>query len=221
MEAILQKQNKVEYITTEFPKTPIFDKALNYIEDAHYQQIRKSTNEPYTVHLKEVASILSIHIPNTNPFKEELVLGGLLHDTLEDDKNTTIEKLKKEFGSYVAMVVLEATTNEVRKKILGKKVYIGNKMHVMGNNSLHVKIADRISNFSDRVLWNKSYAVKMYIDSSHAINRTYQRIDLEDSHYTLLNLAKDRIKETQKIHKINVMDTLSHQYINLKIKAFF
>lgn len=79
-----------------------FDAALAFAASAHREQPRKGTGVPgvpYIVHPVQVATILLRH-----GFDEDLVVAGLLHDTVEDC-GVALEALRAQFGEAVAALV--------------------------------------------------------------------------------------------------------------------
>ncbi len=74
------------------------EKAFNIANNAHKGQLRKS-GEPYIIHPLCVAIILA-----DLELDKETIIGGLLHDVVEDTVMTT-EDITKEFGSEVALIV--------------------------------------------------------------------------------------------------------------------
>jgi len=77
-------------------------KAIEFSANAHIGHFRKGSKTPYITHPFEVAKILATVVDlETN---EELICAGLLHDTVEDT-DTTIDLIRKEFGSAVADLV--------------------------------------------------------------------------------------------------------------------
>ena len=74
-------------------------KAIEFAGIKHARQKRKGTNIPYIVHPMEVMQILT-----ENGCSEDVVIAGLLHDTVEDT-DTTISEIRKSFGNAVAELV--------------------------------------------------------------------------------------------------------------------
>ena len=74
-------------------------KAYHFAEKAHAGQMRKS-GEPYFVHPLTVAGILAKLMLDA-----PTIAAGLLHDTVEDCDDVTIEVIEKEFGQEVALLV--------------------------------------------------------------------------------------------------------------------
>ncbi|MFS0781824.1 HD domain-containing protein [Bacillus sp. 1P06AnD] len=89
--------------------------ALTFATNAHAGQTRKNSSEPYIEHPKRVSFILK----QAN-LDEDIVIAGLLHDTVEDTP-VTIEDIQAAFGDRVAEIVASHTENkalswEERKK---------------------------------------------------------------------------------------------------------
>jgi len=79
----------------------------------HQHQKRKMNDVPYIVHPYAVAFLLA-HYSND----EDVIIAGLLHDTLEDVPQYTEEKLRTAFGERVCRIVKEVTeayTEEEKK----------------------------------------------------------------------------------------------------------
>jgi (p)ppGpp synthase/HD superfamily hydrolase len=81
--------------------------AIEFAAKAHAGQFRKGTAIPYIVHPLGVATILINH-----GCAEELVVAGLLHDTVEDTP-VTLAEIAQCFGERVAHLV--ATVSEPDK----------------------------------------------------------------------------------------------------------
>lgn len=73
--------------------------AIMFATKAHQGQVRKGTDIPYIVHPCEVAQILT-----EMGMEEEVIIAGVLHDTVEDTK-VTLEEIEKTFGAEVAELV--------------------------------------------------------------------------------------------------------------------
>src|SRR5579864_6438714 len=84
-------------------------RAADYAARQHFDQRRKGERgEPYINHLTEVAALLA---EATNGEDTVLLLGGLLHDTIEDTA-TTYADLEAMFGTEVADLVSEVTDDK-------------------------------------------------------------------------------------------------------------
>ena len=77
----------------------LVERAYAFAERVHGGQ-RRLSGEPYIIHPVYVASILTeigIDAPT--------IAAGLLHDTVEDCKDVTLDVIRQEFGEEVAMLV--------------------------------------------------------------------------------------------------------------------
>ena len=83
--------------------SPQIYKAINTAARLHDGQERKGDDLPYIVHPVSVALILMEH---TND--EEVLMAGILHDTIEDTGYTK-EQMEEEFGARVTQLVLDVT----------------------------------------------------------------------------------------------------------------
>ncbi|MFU8803731.1 MAG: HD domain-containing protein [Bradymonadaceae bacterium] len=81
--------------------TTRFDDALIYTSAIHRHQKRKATGIPYITHLLAVASLVGVHGGT-----EDQVIGGLLHDAIEDciDK---VPEIRTQIGSKFGQTVLD------------------------------------------------------------------------------------------------------------------
>lgn len=79
----------------------VIEKARVFATAAHAAaaQLRKYTMEPYIVHPREVAGIVSQHGGS-----DEMVAAAWLHDVVEDT-GVTLETIRDEFGDEVATLV--------------------------------------------------------------------------------------------------------------------
>jgi len=82
------------------------NKAVAFAMRAHEGQTRKVGNIPYIWHPLEVA-----HICMTMTHDDDVIIAGLLHDTVEDT-DVTIEDIEREFGPRVRAFVSSETENK-------------------------------------------------------------------------------------------------------------
>jgi len=81
----------------------LLNKAIEMSSRAHYNQKRKCSEIPYIVHPFEVALILQ-----ENGGDEQVIIAGILHDTLEDTSIKT-DNIKNIFGNEILELVLGAS----------------------------------------------------------------------------------------------------------------
>lgn len=79
------------------------EKAIVFAARAHNKQFRKKGDIPYITHPFAVAFILQ-----KQGCADELVIAGLLHDTVEDTA-VTFDDIEREFGAKVAALVKGCT----------------------------------------------------------------------------------------------------------------
>lgn len=91
-------EGAIEHLYKQIPLSAATQTALNFSQQAHQNQFRKS-GEPYVVHPILVASIVA-NITGD----EAMVIAALLHDVVEDT-HTTIEEIAREYGDDVAHLV--------------------------------------------------------------------------------------------------------------------
>ncbi len=85
-------------------------RAYHYAEDAHAGQVRKS-GDPYFIHCFQVAMLLAEF-----ELDPAVVAAGLLHDTVEDIDDITIEDIESTFGPEIASLVDGVTKMEQTEK---------------------------------------------------------------------------------------------------------
>jgi len=121
--------------------------AADYAARQHSAQRRKGTSaEPYINHLTEVAAMLAEATEGADPV---LVMGGMLHDTLEDT-DATSEDLAARFGPEVAALVAEVTDDKSLPKDVRKRQQI-EKTPSKSRRAKLLKIADKTSNLRSLV----------------------------------------------------------------------
>lgn len=116
--------------------------AAAFAAEKHARQKRKGhAAEPYVNHLIEVAELIADSSPTLDV---DLVIAGLLHDTIEDTGVTATE-LEQRFGSDVTALVLEATDDKSLPKEVRKALQVKNAP-TRSPRAQTLKLADKISN---------------------------------------------------------------------------
>ena len=117
--------------------------ALAFAVDAHGRvaQARKGTTFPYTIHPIRVAEILYRHARDD----EDLVVAGLLHDTVEDT-GVTLEEIEKRFGARVARLVAGASEVDTTLPWAERKGRTLEGARTAELDVLHVVAADKLDN---------------------------------------------------------------------------
>lgn len=137
--------------------TEKIERAKKTAEKLHEGHTRKN-NIPYVTHLYDVAEILSKFTDD-----EDVIIAGLLHDTIEDVPGFTYTHLADDFGTRVADIV-EGVTEEIYKPdsshtkeeriehFIELLTRIVEKTKKAGAESLLVMTADKIHNAQSLVL---------------------------------------------------------------------
>lgn len=124
--------------------TPKIEKAIQKSSLLHQGQLRKGQSFPYVSHLFSVAIIL---FEFTND--EDIIVAGILHDTLEDT-NYTADELEKDFGLKIKEIVLGVSEEKTRDGIkidwLERKQKYLERLKNDSFGSLMVCAADKIHN---------------------------------------------------------------------------
>lgn len=125
----------------------------------HQNQKRKGTEVPYIVHPMEVMQILT-----ANNCSENVIIAGILHDTLEDT-DTKESEIKELFGDDVLAIVHCESEDK-------SKTWKERKQHTIDclkNDSMEVKqvcCADKLSNIKS-----------MYADLKSVGNKLWERFN--------------------------------------------
>ncbi|MEZ7820924.1 MAG: RelA/SpoT family protein [Patescibacteria group bacterium] len=178
------------------------EEAFYFAKTKHDGQLRMS-KEPYFNHVFETAKILA-----ENKFPEDIVISGLLHDTLEDT-DTTNEEIRKKFGKNVEYIV-DGVTKLGKIKYRGKERYAENLRKMLtraASNAgvLYVKFADRIHNLRTLQYHNRPEKIEriaresldIYAKIANRLNVGNIQAQLEDLSFKFLYP-----EEYKKIEKI-------------------
>ncbi len=123
------------------PVQRIFTAAM-FAAEKHAAQKRKgAAAEPYINHLIEVAQLIA---GSSEWLDTNLVMAGILHDTIEDT-GTTAEELERVFGSDIAALVVEMTDDKSQPKEVRKTSQVESAPHKSVRAQV-IKLADKISN---------------------------------------------------------------------------
>jgi len=136
--------------------------ALQFAAEKHKGQERRGTGLPYVMH-PIIVSQLIIKYKGGSKHIEELQIAALFHDLLEDTETTYFE-IESKFGSLVASLVQELTSDPIKVKELGKNEYLMNKMLSMSRYAFVLKLVDRLSNILDK-------PGEAYVNKTLKINR--------------------------------------------------
>jgi len=115
--------------------------AIELAARAHHNQVRKGTEIPYIVHPLAVAGILI-----RSRCSEQLVIAGLLHDSVEDTP-VTIEEIRSQFGSEVADLVMALSEPDKKASWEDRKAHTIEYLEKKATSDvLLVALADKLDN---------------------------------------------------------------------------
>ena len=162
------------------------EEALKFATRMHEGQYR-TNGEPYISHPIRVAH-------NVEKYKNSkdlniLKMAAYLHDTIEDT-NATYEDLATLFGSTVASIVLELTTDKDMKAEIGKTRYLEIKMKNM--SSWAIKLCDRLDNISDLSICSEEFRKRYTEETIAIIEYVLQNRNLSKTH---IHIIKDIVHE--------------------------
>lgn len=151
--------------------------ALEFARQAHGEQKRKYTNEPYIEHPKRVAEIVK-GVKHT----EAMICAAYLHDVVEDTP-VTHQEIEQRFGREVAHLVHELTDEYMKEAYPGLNRKARKKREVerqakMSPQAKTIKLADVIDNTRDIIKNDKDFAVK-YIPEMEALVEALQGGDFK------------------------------------------
>ena len=145
------------------------EEALKFATEAHGDQQRKFTEEPYIEHPKRVAEIVR-SVRHTR----EMICAAYLHDVVEDTP-VEIEEIRSRFGERVAQLVEELTDEYMKvnyphlNRRARKKKEV-ERQALMSPEAKTIKLADVIDNTPDIVQNDPGFARK-YLYEMEALTR--------------------------------------------------
>jgi len=136
-------------------------KAADFAKTAHesIDQRRKYTNEPYIVHPRAVAEIVSSITDD-----ESTIAAAWLHDVVEDTP-ITIEQITDEFGADIARLVADLTKPSTKNDGDRRQRKEIDRQHTARADprAKTIKLADLIDNLSDIATSDPGFAT-MYLN---------------------------------------------------------
>ena len=140
------KELMAEYLGDPGGSAKLFFEALDFAAQAHAGQWRKS-GDSYILHPCNVARILAEEMEIRDP---EILAAALLHDTVEDVKEVTVEVIGERFGKNVEVIVDGCTKithffgdKQTFYKLVHRKIFLGAAARL---EVMLVKLADRLHN---------------------------------------------------------------------------
>ncbi|MFT5702059.1 MAG: guanosine-3',5'-bis(diphosphate) 3'-pyrophosphohydrolase [Desulforhopalus sp.] len=139
-------RNQMQELIGDKDNVEVFWAALDFAVDAHDDQWRRS-GDAYILHPCSVAKILAEEMDITHP---EILSAALLHDTVEDVEEVTVELVERDFGAYVRAIVEGCTKvthvsgdKQANSRKTHRKIFTGAALRP---EVMLVKLADRLHN---------------------------------------------------------------------------
>lgn len=176
-------------------KIELLKKAIDFAREIHAGQKRES-QEPYYVHPEAVAMILV-----EMDMDADTVIAGLLHDTVEDGLDVSIEQIASMFGKDIARMVDGVTklTNTNLTKMLSREDRQAEnlrKMFLAIANDVRVviiKLADRLHNMRtlgycsrEKQLRKAKETMDVYAPLADRFGMGAVKVELEDLSFSYL-----------------------------------
>ena len=165
----------------------IVNQARKFAEHWHRHQVRKYTNEPYFVHLHEVATLCA-----GAGLSKRAVAAAYLHDVIEDQP-VTYENVRERFGREVADIVRELTDTPATVGVTREERKLNDlgRLEAASADAQSIKCADLVSNTSSITKHDRSFA-RVYLPEKRAVLMVLTRANPE-----LLALAWKTLKEAE------------------------
>lgn len=131
-------------------------KAISFAIIAHSGQKRKGKEVSYIMHPLSVGLLLS-----SSGAEGNVVIAGILHDTIEDTK-VTYEEISDKFGKRVADMVNDVTEQDKSLPWTERKKQALEHVKDMSEDSVLVKTADVLHNMNDQLEDYKKEGEEMF-----------------------------------------------------------
>lgn len=211
-QAVKTLREKVYKMYSKQEEYDRFEQAVEFSVLAHQGQYRDS-GEPYVIHPIEVAMIiidLNMDI--------DAVLAGLLHDTVEDNPDISIEEVSDEFGPSVAELVDGVTkltrasaTNKISKEEQQaenvRKMFLAMAKDI---RVIPVKLADRLHNMrtlaycdAEKRVRKARETLEIYAPLAHRLGMGQLKSELEDLAFMQIHPTEYEEIKTE-VEKLNV-----------------
>ena len=198
--------------------TELIGKAFDKAQELHDGQLRKS-GEPYFIHPINVAIILA-----QLGMDEATIIGGLLHDVVEDTEYTR-DQLVKDFGEEIALLVDGVTKLGTIKFESKEEIQAENfrKMFLAMSKDIRVliiKLADRLHNMRTieymkpaKIEEKCKETLEIYAPLAGRLGISTVRFELED--IALKYLHPEEFKDLQE--KVSLRKSQREETINTVI----
>jgi hypothetical protein len=174
-------------------------KGIEFSAEKHRLQTRKdAAKTPYISHPLAVSTKLM----GVGQVRDaQVIIGALLHDTVEDTQ-TTFEEIEGKFGQQVAALVREVTDDKTLSKEERKRFQVINASH-KSSGAAQIKLADKLSNLSDLLQsppqdWTQARIDQYYQWAQSVVDRLPKASDpLHDAVVQTINAYWEKQQDTK------------------------
>lgn len=195
----------------------LIEKAFRVANNAHYGVTRKS-GEPYILHPLAVAKLVSRVLPGD----AESIACALLHDVVEDT-DMTVDDIKREFNSSIAVIVNGLTKIDKVVESSGTKQTV-NFQKLINTieedfRTIFIKLADRLHNMQTLGSMPENKQQRIASETTYFYAPIAERLGLYDFKTQLEDLAF-RYRSSQEYAEISQKLKLSQEQFENRINSF-
>jgi len=169
-------------------------KAMHFAGDAHDGQVRNFQDVPYILHPISVAKLVEVY-KGYNSTKI-LRVAAILHDTVEDTE-VSLSEISREFNSEISRIVKELTNNRDKIDEIGKTIYLQKALTSMSDDSLYVKLCDRLDNVLDLKLTPKHFRERYGKQTDNVIKHLISKRTLTNSQNQVVSKIEETLDDIQ------------------------
>ena len=166
-------------------------KAMMFARDKHKDQKRKYTNDPYFIHLAEVAALVETCTLGHEVEPKVMIATAWLHDVIED-QNVTHQELVRDFGDQVADGVLLLSDLETGNRTTRKQL-ARDRLSKAPEWVQTIKIADLCSNAPSIITHDPKFA-NTYVKEAKAYLDVFQMAD-----YGVWRILNSILKDNENV----------------------
>lgn len=186
----------------EYPLSELEIKAWKFAHSAHKGVNRKFTEVPYFYHVRQVFKLVK-----KVDISPEMGAAALLHDTVEDVEEVTIDIIREEFGDIVSNLVKELTSDDTMVKVMGKSEYLLDKMNTISDKALIIKLCDRYQNLSDHFTASDSFRKKYYNETKFIIDKLKESRQLNRKQTIVIDWIEGLLKMMEKRYIFKTLES--------------
>lgn len=177
-------KEKSEKAASALPKG--VEDAVDFSRQAHGEQKRKYTGEPYTNHTEDVAREVSKYTDDL-----DVVRAALLHDVVEDT-GVPLSEIRAKFGDRVADIVSDLTDVYTKENYpdlnrKSRKILEHNRLSKASDEAKLIKTADILNNADDISMHDKSFSKTYLVEAKDLLGKIKIKSPLFDRLSTRLD----------------------------------